>query len=160
MNASYGQRLASWRKEYGLTQRALGSALAVSQGYISDIEAGRSEPSRNFLQRLSEHFGVSADWVLYGAGEAVPEPRPDSPAQPTTSPDPLLLMICGSAVARVYAALERPLPRDEHYRQALWVLGQVQARMKDPDDGDELEAVLPQVRDLLTTRLLSGNPVD
>lgn len=68
MNAEYGQRLAAWRKEQKLSQRALGSVLGVSQGYIGDIEAGRSEPSRNFLQALTERFGVSADWILYGVG--------------------------------------------------------------------------------------------
>lgn len=44
------------------------SVLGVSQGYISDIESGRSEPSRNFLQALTERFGVSADWILFGVG--------------------------------------------------------------------------------------------
>ncbi|MES2434216.1 MAG: XRE family transcriptional regulator [Pseudomonadota bacterium] len=68
MNADYGHRIALWRKESKLSQRALGSVLGVSQGYIGDIEAGRSEPSRNFLQALSERFGVSADWILYGVG--------------------------------------------------------------------------------------------
>lgn len=68
MNISCGQRLAEWRKNQGLSQRALGSALGVSQGYIGNIEADRSEPSRNFLQSLSERFGVSSDWILYGVG--------------------------------------------------------------------------------------------
>ncbi|SDY54664.1 XRE family transcriptional regulator [Citreimonas salinaria] len=66
MNADYGQRLKAWRGQQKLSQRRLGSELGVSQGYISDIEAGRSEPSRNFLRKLSERFGVSADWLLYG----------------------------------------------------------------------------------------------
>ncbi|WP_353428720.1 XRE family transcriptional regulator [Paracoccus denitrificans] len=51
-----------------MTQRELSSVLGVSKGYIGDIEAGRSPPSRNFLQNLSERFGVSADWILYGTG--------------------------------------------------------------------------------------------
>lgn len=68
MNTDCGQRLKAWRDERQLSQRALGSVLGVSQGYIGNIEAGRSEPSRNFLQALSERFGVSADWILYGVG--------------------------------------------------------------------------------------------
>lgn len=68
MNVDYGLRLSAWRKEKGLSQRALGSVLGVSQGYIGDIESGRSEPSRNFLRNLAERFGVSADWILYGTG--------------------------------------------------------------------------------------------
>lgn len=68
MNTDCGERLKSWRVEQGLSQRALGSVMGVSQGYIGNIEAGRSEPSRNFLQLLSERFGVSSDWILYGVG--------------------------------------------------------------------------------------------
>jgi phage repressor protein C with HTH and peptisase S24 domain len=71
MNTESGQRLRAWRESQSLTQRALGSVMGVSQGYIGNIEAGRSEPSRNFLQALTERFGVSADWILYGIG--IPE---------------------------------------------------------------------------------------
>lgn len=67
-DGNHGQRLVEWRESQKLTQRALSSALGVSRGYIGDIESGRSEPSRNFLQALTERFGVSADWILYGVG--------------------------------------------------------------------------------------------
>lgn len=70
MNTNSGHRLKEWREINNLSQRALGSVMGVSQGYIGNIEAGRSEPSRNFLQNLSERFGVSADWILYGTGVA------------------------------------------------------------------------------------------
>jgi phage repressor protein C with HTH and peptisase S24 domain len=63
---TYGQRLSAWRKQAGLTQRALGAAMGVSQGYISDIESGRSGPSRDFLQALTDAFGVSQIWILDG----------------------------------------------------------------------------------------------
>lgn len=62
----YGQRLAAWRKTANLTQRGLSTALGISQGYISNIESGTSEPSRNFLQALSEHFQVNPAWILEG----------------------------------------------------------------------------------------------
>ncbi|MDQ7775198.1 MAG: XRE family transcriptional regulator [Paracoccus aminovorans] len=68
MDVNYGHRLSAWRKEKGMTQRELSSVLGVSKGYIGDIEACRSQPSRNFLQSLTERFGLSADWVLYGTG--------------------------------------------------------------------------------------------
>lgn len=40
--------------------------LGVSQGFIGDIESGRSQPSTNFLQSLSEHFSVNPAWILEG----------------------------------------------------------------------------------------------
>ncbi|MWP38076.1 helix-turn-helix domain-containing protein [Rhodobacter sphaeroides] len=73
-DGNYGQRLRAWREAQNLTQRAFSSALGVSRGYVGDIEARRSEPSRNFLQRLSEKFGISADWLLYGRGEPTAPP--------------------------------------------------------------------------------------
>ena len=78
VDSNYGLRLTEWRKRQKISQRALSDRLEVSRGYISDIEAGRSEPSRNFLKKLTETFNVSADWVLYGVGEDV---RRDDPAQ-------------------------------------------------------------------------------
>ncbi len=66
MNVFYGQRLIEWRKSRGLSQRALAAALGVSQGFVGDIESGRSHPSRNFLTSLSEHFRVNPAWVLEG----------------------------------------------------------------------------------------------
>ena len=65
-NVLYGQRIAHWRKSEGLSQRALGAVISVSQGYISDIEKGRSGPSREFLAAISEKLGLNPAWVLDG----------------------------------------------------------------------------------------------
>ncbi|MEM8554010.1 MAG: helix-turn-helix transcriptional regulator [Pseudomonadota bacterium] len=65
-----GERIKKWRKSVHRSQRNVGQIIGVSQGYIGDIEAGRSEPSREILTKLSKHFGLSADWVLTGEGTA------------------------------------------------------------------------------------------
>ena len=65
-NVTYDHRVKLWRQSQKLSQRAAASALGVSQGYIGDIESGRAEPSRKFLQRLSEVFQVNPAWVLEG----------------------------------------------------------------------------------------------
>lgn len=142
MPASSGPRVKSWREESGLTQRELADALGYRQSYVGNIEAGRSEPSRNFLTKLQEKFGVRADFILYGDGA------------PQLPDDPLLLMFCGSAVSEEYAALGLHLTRGTHVEEAIWMLHQVQAQMSDPADGDEFESVLPGVRALLRSRLL------
>lgn len=69
MNTDCAHRLKRWRLQSNLSQRDLASQLNVSQGYIGNLEASRSEPSRNFLLKLEERFGLSADWLLYGRGE-------------------------------------------------------------------------------------------
>ena len=77
MNTNCGKRLREWRKSKGFSQRDLAKELDVSQSYVGNIEAGRSEPSRNFLRALSDRFNVSADWLLTGIGSAEAGLPPD-----------------------------------------------------------------------------------
>lgn len=69
MNNDSGHRLKEWRESTKLSQRAVAVALGISQSFIGNIEAGRSEPSRNLLLKLAETFGLSADWLLHGQGD-------------------------------------------------------------------------------------------
>jgi transcriptional regulator with XRE-family HTH domain len=64
-----GVRIRTYRKSTGMSQQKLATLLGFSQGYIGDIEAGRSEPSFNFLSALTENTNVSSDWILTGKGE-------------------------------------------------------------------------------------------
>lgn len=80
-DVNYGKRLTQWRKSQSLSQRQLGEALSVSRGYIGDIEAGRSEPSRGFLQKLTEKYGVRSDWILNGTGAQTAESEASTIAQ-------------------------------------------------------------------------------
>lgn len=69
MGDSPGKRLSLFRKEQQLSQRAFGASLGVSGGLIGQIEADISAPSRGFLEKISDTYGVSADWLLNGQGE-------------------------------------------------------------------------------------------
>jgi phage repressor protein C with HTH and peptisase S24 domain len=66
---SPGKRLASFRKSLSMSQRHLGVSLGFSSGLVGQIEADLSPPSRKFLERISERYNVSADWLLHGTGE-------------------------------------------------------------------------------------------
>lgn len=68
MADSPGKRLALFRKSLGMNQRAFAVALGFSPSRIGTIESGSAEPSRSFLQRISERYDVSADWLLHGQG--------------------------------------------------------------------------------------------
>ncbi len=151
-----GKRLTAWRKQQRLSQRELCAALEVSRGYLSDIEGGRSEPSRNLLIKLQEKFGVRADYILYGMGDPVETASPHL-AKPAPL-DPLILIFCGTAVKRVYAELDRDLSEENHFHEAVWVYNELISRMQNPDDGDELEALLPDIRQMLKERLLAQQP--
>jgi transcriptional regulator with XRE-family HTH domain len=62
----YSKRIKELREKMGLTQIEFGKKLGYSNAYIADLERGEKKPSRNFLEKLNEIFGISADYILYG----------------------------------------------------------------------------------------------
>lgn len=69
MSDNPGNRLVLFREKNGLTQDALASMLGTSRTAISLIENGQRTPSKAFLLKISDSYGVSADWLLNGQGE-------------------------------------------------------------------------------------------
>ncbi len=63
---SPASRVALFRKSLGLGQKAFAVTLGTSPATIGMVESGAQPPSRRFLGLLSERYGVSADWLLYG----------------------------------------------------------------------------------------------
>jgi transcriptional regulator with XRE-family HTH domain len=60
-----GEKLRTLRTQRGLSQTKLGQALSYADGsYISDVENGRTKPTAEFVLKVSEYFGVSADVLL------------------------------------------------------------------------------------------------
>lgn len=52
------------RKSYGLTQTDLGNILNCDRFRIADIERGKTQPNIQDIKKLSQHFNVSADYLL------------------------------------------------------------------------------------------------
>jgi transcriptional regulator with XRE-family HTH domain len=60
-----GERIREFRKSRGLTQIAFSKKIGYSPGYLAEIELGVKDPSREFLKKLNEVFGISSDYILY-----------------------------------------------------------------------------------------------
>ena len=60
----FGDRLASLRKEKGLTREALADTLKISKYTIRNYELSISEPGSVFLKQVSEFFDVSIDYLM------------------------------------------------------------------------------------------------
>jgi phage repressor protein C with HTH and peptisase S24 domain len=77
-----------------LNQRDFAASLDTSHATVSFIERDERPPSRRFLQIISERYGISADWLLHGAGEQFHPPRAGFPgrtaARRIEAPDPEL----------------------------------------------------------------------
>lgn len=59
-------RVKSIRKKNKLSQAKFAKEIGYSQGYIRDIELGKSKPSRRILEAISQRFNISIDWLLTG----------------------------------------------------------------------------------------------
>ncbi len=57
-------RLKEYREEAGNTQRELARLSGVSQGYISDLEAGKKDPRLTQAAKLARALGVLVDDLL------------------------------------------------------------------------------------------------
>ena len=61
-----GERLRALRAEKDITQAQLAGSIFVSESYIALIESGKRNPSTAIVAKLSDFFGISADYLLYG----------------------------------------------------------------------------------------------
>lgn len=61
--------LRTLRKNRGITMRALGEYLGVSEGAISQYETGKREADFETLLKIAEYFDVSVDYLLRGGPE-------------------------------------------------------------------------------------------
>ena len=61
----FGQKLQHVRRSKQLTQAQLAAQLGtVTQSYISHLEAGRKEPSIEFVLMVADAFNISLDYLL------------------------------------------------------------------------------------------------
>lgn len=69
-----GMRIAVLRRQAGLSQKALATALAVSPSTVGMYEQERRTPSAEVLVQMARLFGVSTDFLL--TGKALPRDVP------------------------------------------------------------------------------------
>lgn len=72
----FGDRLASRRKDMGLSQEALGEGLgtdgkAATKQTVVGWEKGRHFPKVDQLRLICERLNCSADWLVFGATAAL-----------------------------------------------------------------------------------------
>ena len=62
----FGERLASLRRERGLTQASLAERAGVNVVQLRRYEAGGTEPTLGSIRRLAVALSVSADALVFG----------------------------------------------------------------------------------------------
>lgn len=64
-----GEKIKALRTKNGLTQKALGKKLGVSEGFINEIETGRRVANEAIIKRISKVFGKDLDDINMYAEE-------------------------------------------------------------------------------------------
>ena len=63
------ERIASLRKEMGLTQKQFGERIGVQRGTVANYERGRNIPNETVLLMICREFGVRREWLETGEGD-------------------------------------------------------------------------------------------
>ena len=69
----FGQKLKRLRQEKDWSQEKLAEEIGVKRLAINKYESGQTKPSAATLQRISEVFGVSIDYLLAEESEKLTE---------------------------------------------------------------------------------------
>lgn len=70
---SIARRLATLRKQKGLTQQALADALGLHVTQVKRYEAGASLPSLEALKKISQTLCVTTDSLIFDEDERMPD---------------------------------------------------------------------------------------
>ncbi len=61
---TFGERLKALREERKISQLDLGKLFNLSQSTIAYYESGKKQPYLNMLEKFSDYFNVSVDYLL------------------------------------------------------------------------------------------------
>jgi len=61
-----GERIKELRLKKGLKQKPFAQSIEYSDAYLSEIERGVSKPSRDFLIKIYEVYGIPENFILHG----------------------------------------------------------------------------------------------
>ena len=76
----FNERLAELRNKYGLSKKDVAQGLSVEQSTYGKYELGKRQPSLEMLEKISNYFNVSTDYLLGKTDEPVPMNEKKPPA--------------------------------------------------------------------------------
>ncbi len=68
----FPERLATLRRQKGMTGQALADAIGIHVTQLRRYEAGKSQPTLDVLRKLARSLGVSADTLVFDTDERGP----------------------------------------------------------------------------------------
>lgn len=108
MATDFAQRLATLRKERGLSQKEVAISLGVSQALLSHYEKGVRECGLDFVVRCADYFGVTTDYLLgkhptrFGLQPDGDDPNADEDKRLTMQS----VLMCGNYIAEKFSVFD------------------------------------------------------
>ena len=130
---SVGERIKQVRKEAGLTLRAFGAQIGISNGSVSQIEHGVINPSAQTIKSICREFRINETWLRTGEGEK-------DVASPAFSLDEYARQYGVSELETEFIRLYLELPADtrrtiiDHFRTGLSRLAPAEPDFPDTDE--------------------------
>jgi len=98
-NGSIGARLKAVRELKNLTIPQVWEKTGISKGNISIMENDKTKPSADALIKLSELYGVTTDWILFGETKDMAEKKKDELSIPVPN---LELAVIFAKIAEIW----------------------------------------------------------
>lgn len=74
--ATTGDRIREIREQRQWTQDQLAEATGISKGFLSDVENSKAKVGSEYLLKIADVFGVSADYLLRGERKELKQREP------------------------------------------------------------------------------------
>ncbi len=109
-----GAAIRARRKTLGLSRRDVERETEISYPYLSEIEAGKKNPSNSMLQRIGEALQITPSELMAAAEQTMAQP--DVAMAPMQMPPPVTASIPSPAMAS--AAAPRPVRAKGFFHKA------------------------------------------
>ena len=73
MSKAFAENMGALRRASGQSQREAAAGLKISQALLSHYENGAREPGLDFVVRVCDYYGVTADFLLGRTSEPTDE---------------------------------------------------------------------------------------
>jgi transcriptional regulator with XRE-family HTH domain len=162
-----GKKIRTVREGKGLSRKAFGDLVGVSEPKVQAIEIGKQRVDHETLYNIAKLAEIDVNWLLsldgprgYETKDAPPPMNGDEAPSKDPGPsahsipgDPMRLMFCSSVVTEEYERKGLKMSKEAHLFNTLWVYNNMMERLPDPTDGTAMEAALRKTRELLRKKL-------
>ncbi len=157
IKTALGQRLREVRKRSGdMDRESFAATLGVSAKTLANYERGDNEPPSSVLCMYRDTYSINLNWLLSGDGEML---NGAANLQPLSLDDWTMRRLA-TVVTSTYEDSKIPISPENVTVEASRLYNILVGQMNDPEDREEVEALIPHLKHTLRKRLseATSNP--